>query len=138
MFVYVIVRLTCHHPPPILSSYPSIILPLPLFKRCSECLRLCLLSTFRFYSYSCWSSFVPIFSLLSTTFSSRDNISIVFKIGSTVLQRTIYDPILRAILMPKYVYFHVLNFKIFHFWHKIVKLTYCIIFWSLQKIEFLK
>nr|DAG77770.1 MAG TPA: hypothetical protein [Bacteriophage sp.] len=34
-------------------SYPSIILPFPLFKRYLECLRLCLLSTFRFYSYSC-------------------------------------------------------------------------------------
>ena len=50
----------CICPPCLPSSYtkhlpfiPSIILPFPLFKRCSECLRLCLLSTFRFYSYSC-------------------------------------------------------------------------------------
>lgn len=92
---------------------------------------------FRLYSYSCWSSSVPIFfSLLSTTFSSRDNISMVFKIGSTVLQRTIYDPILEAILIPKYTYFHPQNLKIFHFWHKIVKLTYCIIFLITLKIEF--
>lgn len=34
-------------------------------------------------------------------------ISIVFKIGSTVLQRTIYDPILEAILIPKCTYFHL-------------------------------
>lgn len=47
--------------------------------------------------------------------SSRGNISIVFKIGSTVLQRTIYDPILEAILIPKYTYFHPQNLKIFHF-----------------------
>lgn len=70
--------------------------------------------------------------------SSWNNISIVFKIGSMALQRTIYDPILRAILIPECTYFHPQNLKIFHFWHKIVKLTYCIIFWSLQKIEFLK
>ena len=43
----------CNCPPHLPSSspehlpfIPSIILPLPLFKRCSECLRLCLLSTF--------------------------------------------------------------------------------------------
>lgn len=46
-----------------LPSYPSIILPLPLFKRCLECLRLCLLPTFRFYSYSCWSPSISIFIL---------------------------------------------------------------------------
>ena len=54
--------------PPILSSYPSIILPLPLFKRCLECLRLCLLSTFRFYSYSCWSPSISIFILYTLPF----------------------------------------------------------------------
>lgn len=47
--------------------------------------------------------------------SSWNNISIVFKIGSTALQRTIYDPILRAILIPEYTYFHPQNLKIFHF-----------------------
>lgn len=34
-------------------------------------------------------------------------ISIVFKNGSMVLQRTIYDPFLRAILIPKCTYFHL-------------------------------
>lgn len=32
-------------------------------------------------------------------------ISIVFKNGSMVLQRTMYDPFLRAILIPNYTYF---------------------------------
>lgn len=34
-------------------------------------------------------------------------ISIVFKNGSMSLQRTIYDPFLRAILIPKCTYFHL-------------------------------
>lgn len=34
-------------------------------------------------------------------------ISIVFKNGSMVLQRTMYDPFLRAILIPKCTYFHL-------------------------------
>jgi hypothetical protein len=102
----------CICPPHLPSPYtkhlpfiPSIILPLPLFMYLPECLRLCLLSTFRLYflySIHCLSfygSYIPI----------------VFKIGSTVLQRTIYDPILRAILIPKYTYFHPQNLKIFHF-----------------------
>lgn len=59
-------------------SYPSIILPLPLFKRCSECLRLCLLSTFRFYSYSCWSPSISIFILYTLPFFFTGVIYLLF------------------------------------------------------------
>lgn len=86
---------------------PSIILPLPLFMCLPGCLRLCLLSTFRFYSYSCWSSSISIFYTLYIAFLFYGSyISIVFKNGSMVLQRTMYDPFLRAILIPKCTYFH--------------------------------
>lgn len=70
-------------------------------------------------------TFVPIvvdcllflfFSLLGTTFFFPGGyISIVFKIGSMVLQRTIYDPILEAILTPECTYFHLQRIKTFHF-----------------------
>lgn len=49
-------------------SYPSIILSFPLFMHLSECLRLCLLPTFRFYSYSCWSPSISIFYTLYIAF----------------------------------------------------------------------
>lgn len=45
-------------------SYPSIILSFPLFMYLSECL----LSTFRFYSYSCWSPSISIFYTLYIAF----------------------------------------------------------------------
>lgn len=114
-FIILEVFCVCNCPPHLPSPYtkhlpfiPSIILPLPLFKRCSECLRLCLLPTFRFYSYSCWSPSIFIFYTLYTTLSLYGSyISIVFKNGSMSLQRAIYDPFLRAILIPKCTYFHL-------------------------------
>lgn len=93
--------ITLHKSP---SLIPPISLPFPLFMHFSECLRLCLLSTFRFYSYSCWSPSISIFILYTLPFL-WDNISIVFKNGSMVLQRTMHDPFLRAILIPNYTYF---------------------------------
>ena len=69
---------------PFIPSYPSIILSFPLFMYLSECLRLCLLSTFRFYSYSCWSPSISIFILYTLPF---------FFTG--------------VILIPKCTYFHL-------------------------------
>lgn len=57
---------------------PSIILPLPLFMCLPECLRLCLLSTFRFYSYSCWSSSISIFILYTLPFFFTGVIYLLF------------------------------------------------------------
>lgn len=75
----------CNCPPHLPSPYtkhlpfiPSIILPLPLFKRCSECLRLCLLSAFRFYSYSCWSPSISIFILYILPFFFTGVIYLLF------------------------------------------------------------
>lgn len=61
-----------------LPSIPSIILPLPLSKRCPECLRLCLPSTFRFYSYSCRSSSISIFILYTLPFFFTGVIYLLF------------------------------------------------------------
>lgn len=123
------------------TPFPSFPLFLSLFHySCtfqSVCNFVCCL-LFHFYFLIVDRFLYLFFTSVHYLISLWDNISIVFKIGSMSLQRDMNEPILRAILMPKYVYFHVLNFKIFHFWHKIVNLTYCIIFWSLQKIEFLK
>nr|DAJ30723.1 MAG TPA: hypothetical protein [Caudoviricetes sp.] len=56
-----------------------------------------MLITFYVYSYALYIAFLPYGSY----------ISIVFKNGSMVLQRTMYDPFLRAILIPKHTYFHL-------------------------------
>ena len=82
--------------------------------RFSECLRFCLKDTFlpvvvdRFL-------YLFLFFLYTTLSLYGSYISIVFKNGSMVLQRTMYDPFLRAILIPEYTYFHPQNLKIFHF-----------------------
>lgn len=55
-----------------------------------------LLITFYIYFYTLYIAFLFYGSY----------ISIVFKNGSMVLQRTMYDPFLRAILIPKCTYFH--------------------------------
>ena len=53
-------------------------------------------------------TFYIYFYTLYTTLSLYGSyISIVFKNGSMVLQRTMYDPFLRAILIPKCTYFHL-------------------------------
>ncbi len=95
----------CNCPPHLPSSYtkhlpfiPSIILPFPLFMYLSECLLFCLLPTFRFYVYFFYSLYIAFLFYGSY-------ISIVFKNGSMVLQRTMYEPFLRAILIPKCTYF---------------------------------
>ena len=113
----------CICPPCLPSPYtkhlpfiPSISFPFPLFMYLSECLRLCLLSTFRFYSYSCWSPSISIFYTLYIAFLFYGSyISIVFKNGSMVLQRTMYEPFLRAILIPKCTYFCSGYILIFNF-----------------------
>lgn len=78
-------RRTCHHPTQNPFPFiPSISFPFPLFMHLSECLRLCLLPTFRFYSYSCWSPSISIFILYTLPF---------FFTG--------------VILIPKCTYFHL-------------------------------
>lgn len=53
-------------------------------------------------------TFYIYFYALYTTLSLYGSyISIVFKNGSMSLQRAIYDPFLRAILIPKCTYFHL-------------------------------
>lgn len=56
------------------------------------------------------------FSLLGTTFFFPGGyISIVFKSSSMALQRTIYELLLEAIIIPECTYFHLQRIKTFHF-----------------------
>lgn len=93
--------------PKTFPSYPSIFLSFPLFMCLPECLRLCLLSTFSLLFLQLLITFYIYFYTLYIAFLFYGSyISIVFKNGSMVLQRTMYDPFLRAILIPKCTYFH--------------------------------
>lgn len=116
---YVCVIISPRQPLPHTLRFPFLspsFLPFLLFKRFSKCLKFCLLFTFSPLFLQLLIVFCPYFQPSKHyLLPSRDNISMVFKIGSTVLQRTIYDPILRAILIPEYTYFHPQNLKIFHF-----------------------
>lgn len=61
---------------------------------------------------------LSVLSLLSTAFFFPGiYISIVFKSSSMALQRTIYELLLEAIIIPKCTYFHLQRIKTFHFWH---------------------
>lgn len=105
--VYAIVRLACHHPTQNISLH-SLYYPTPstiqavfgvfaiVFAVYFSLLFLQLLITFYIYFYTLYIAFLFYGSY----------ISIVFKNGSMVLQRTMYDPFLRAILIPKCTYFH--------------------------------
>lgn len=62
-----------------------------------------LLITFYIYFYTLYIAFLFYGSY----------ISIVFKNGSMVLQRTMYDPFLRAILIPNYTYFQPIKLQYF-------------------------
>lgn len=124
--------ITLHKTPSLHSLYSF---PFLLFMHLSECLQFCFWTTFPTSIFWLLIVFCSIYYLISPW----DNISIVFKNGSMVLQRTMYDPFLRAILIPKCTYFRLQKpQKLFIFDTKIGKLTYCIIFWSFQKLGFLK
>lgn len=97
--MYVIVRRTCHHPPQNISLHS---LYYPTFSTIQAVFGVFAIVFLDYFSHlyflvvDCllYLFFCSIYYLIS----SWSNISIVFKIGSMVLQRTIYDPILRAIL----------------------------------------
>lgn len=113
-------RRTSHYPTQ--NYFPFI--PFLLFMHLSECLWFCLQDTFYFPP-------IVVNRLLYLFLFLHGIISIVFKIGSTVLQCTIYDPILEAILIPECTYFTCKTLKLFIFDTKTSKTAYCIIFWSL-------
>ena len=112
-FMYVrLSRPACHHPTQ--NTFPSFPLLSYLFHHSSGVRSVCFLlfsSIPIVVDHLLYLFLYSIYYLISLW----DNISIVFKIGSTALQRTIYDPILRAILIPEYTYFHPQNLKTFHF-----------------------
>ena len=116
-FMYVrLSRPACHHPTQ--NTFPSFPLLSYLFHYSSGVRSVCDCVCFLLFSsipivvdHLLYLFLYSIYYLISLW----DNISIVFKIGSTALQRTIYDPILRAILIPEYTYFHPQNLKTFHF-----------------------
>ena len=106
-FMYVrLSRPACHHPTQ--NTFPSFPLLSYLFHYSSGWQSVCyfvweilfptsifwLIVVFYIYSYTLYIALSP-----------WDNISIVFKNGSMALQRTMYDPFLRAILIPKCTYF---------------------------------
>ena len=106
-FMYVrLSRPACHHPPQNISLH-SLYYPTSspnqavfgvfaiVFAVYFSLLFLQLLITFYIYFYTLYIAFLFYGSY----------ISIVFKNGSMVLQRTMYDPFLRAILIPNYTYF---------------------------------
>ena len=104
--VCVFVRLTCHHPP---QSFPPILLLSYLFHYSSGARSVCY-----FVSFLLLASilivvdhllYLFLYSIHCLSFLRELYISIVFKNGSMVLQRTMYEPFLRAILMPKCTYF---------------------------------
>ena len=116
-FMYVrLSRPACHHPTQNISllslyfpTFSAIHVPSKVFAIVFavyfSLLFLQLLITFYIYFYTLYIAFL----------SYGSYISIVFKNGSMVLQRTMYDPFLRAILIPECAYFHIQNSKIFHF-----------------------
>ena len=120
-FVYVICP-PCL-PSPYTTPFPSYHLhsyPFLLFMRFSECLKFCLLPTFHFYFlYFLIIFYIYFYTLYIAFLFYGSYISMVFKIGSTVLQRTIYDPILEAILIPECTYFTCKTLKLFIFDTKI-------------------
>lgn len=74
-----------HQPPPhtkrLSPSFP-LSLPFLLFMHLSECLRLCLLSTFRFYSYNCRPPSMSIFILYTLPYLFMGVIYLLFlKLG---------------------------------------------------------
>lgn len=105
-FVYAIVLLTCYHP----TQTPSLhSLYFPTF---STIQAVCRVFAVLFLDYFSHFYFLVVDRLLYLflcsiyyLISPWDNIFIVFKNGSMVLQRTMYDPFLRAILIPNYTYF---------------------------------
>lgn len=110
-----------HQPLPHTKRLSPLSLPFLLFMHFSECLWFCLQDTFYFPP-------IVVDRLLYLFLFLHGIISIVFKIGSTVLQRTIYDPILEAILIPECTYFACKTLKLFIFDTKTSKTAYCIIF----------
>ena len=125
MFVYVFVRLTCHHPPP--NPFPPILLLSYLFHySCtfqSVCDCVCFLLFASIPIVVDHLLYLFLYSIHYLSFYGS-YISIVFKNGSMVLQRTMYDPFLRAILIPKCTYFCPGYILIFDFFLYIVYILY--------------
>lgn len=106
--MYAIVRLTCHHPTQ--NTFPSFPLFSYLFRySCTfqsvcDCVCCLLFSSIPIVV----DHLLYLFYTLYIAFLFYGSyISIVFKNGSMVLQRTMYDPFLRAILIPKCTYFRL-------------------------------
>ena len=100
--MYAIVRLTCHHPTQ--NTFPSFPLLSCLF-HCSSGVRsvcdcVCCLLFASVPIVVDHLLYLFLYSIHCLSFYGS-YISIVFKNGSMVLQRTMYDPFLRAILIPK-------------------------------------
>ena len=106
MFVYVFVRPACHHPTQ--NTFPSFPLLSYFFHYSSGVRSVCdCVCCLLFASIPIVVDHLLYLFLYSIHYLSfyGSYISIVFKNGSMVLQRTIYDPFLRAILIPNYAYF---------------------------------
>lgn len=104
--MYAFVRPACHHPPP--NPFP----PFPLFSYLSHysctfqsvCDCVCCLLFASIIIVVDHLLYLFLYSIHCLSFYGS-YISIVFKNGSMSLQRTMYDPFLRAILIPKCTYF---------------------------------
>ena len=108
-FMYVrLSRPACHHPTQ--NTFPSFPLLSYLFHYSSGVRSVCdCVCCLLFASIPIVVDhllYLFLYSIHCLSFLREFYISIVLKNGSMVLQRTMYDPFLRAILIPKCTYFH--------------------------------
>ena len=103
-FMYVrLSRPACHHPTQ--NTFPSFPLLSYLFHHSSGVRSVCFLLFFSIPIVVDHLLYLFFYTLYIAFLFYGSYISIVFKNGSMVLQRTMYDPFLRAILIPKCTYF---------------------------------